>query len=207
MKPNDSRRPARSGGTAPPTTRWRTRALPPVVGLVVLGLLTLVATMPSEAPAKVDRLVAEGPYTVVPGQPTDVLARFDVPALKPGGVGARCSTVRYAGGSPASLRVVATELSSTKSLGRYLQIGIQRVRPDTQRTCADLDSLGQLYQGPLDELPTTWAAATSTDLPGSGQTLYRLTYSLPADVPNTLQGADAAYRLVWLVHVDAAVPA
>ena len=185
----------------------RMRWVPPVVGLVVLGLLTLGATMASGQPQAVDLLVAEGPYTVVPGEPTDVLARFDVPALKPGGVGARCSTVRYAGGSPASLRVVATELSSTKRLGHYLQIGIQRVRADTQRTCADLDTLGQLYQGPLDGLPTTWAAASSTELPGSGQTLYRLTYSLPADVPNTLQDADAAYRLVWLVNVASAVPA
>jgi hypothetical protein len=202
MKANDANGGQHTGRTSLAAARWRTRFLPPVVGLVVLGLMTFAATMASGDPARIDRLVAEGPYTVIPGQPTDVLARFDVPALKPGGVGSRCSMVRYPGGSPASLRVVATELSSTKSLGRYLQIGVERVRADTQRACADLESVGVLYRGPLENLPTTWAAATSTDLRGSGQTLYRLTYSLPADIPNTLQDADAGYRLVWLVHVE-----
>jgi hypothetical protein len=192
-----------TGRSSLAASRWRTRLLPPVVGLVVLGLLTFAATVASGGPARIDRLVAEGPYTVVPGQPTDVLARFDVPALKPGGVGSRCSMVSYPGGSPASLRVVATELSSTKSLGRFLQIGVERVRSDTQRACADLETVGVLYRGALEDLPTTWAAAASTELSGAGQTLYRLTYSLPADTPNTLQDAGAAYRLVWLVHVGA----
>ncbi len=136
---------------------------------------------------------------------TDGSMSFALPALEPGDGGTRCQTVTYRGSSPAALRLYATDEVSTRGMGSDLLLSITAGTSRGRQGCRDLDPSRLLFAGPLVSLPTSWAAASTVILTGSGHqnVEYRISYELSPATPNDAQGGTARVRLVWEIRVTA----
>jgi hypothetical protein len=120
--------------------------------------------------------------------------------------GSTCVKVTYTGTMTANVKLYAT-LSDT-GLGQYLLMSIDSgtdTAPASDATCATYTSTANVY-GPSPNsanksngLPTTYAAAPAlwSNVAQNAVRWYRISWLLPANVPNAAQGLGVQITYTW----------
>jgi hypothetical protein len=124
---------------------------------------------------------------------------FTVAGLKPGATATKCIAVT-ASGSAATVRLYGTGRSSTNGLANHLTVTVSVGTGGSTKSCNGFTASSTAYDGTLAAFPTGgWPAGvggwTSTaTAPGR---VYRVTYTLSASAPYTVQNGTAAMSFVW----------
>lgn len=122
---------------------------------------------------------------------------YELLNVKPGLTKEACIRVSYGGTLDADMKIYRAGAIAT--LGDHVNV---KIEPGTQPSpsfpsCTDFtpDTGGALHNGPLSSFPTSYGTGIG-DYPGSATkwqngdaVVYRVTTTLAADVPDTLQGA------------------
>src|SRR3712207_144056 len=115
------------------------------------------------------------------------------PLLKPGDTGSRCIEVTKLGTLPGTVKLYGSGLSTTNGLSSSLDFVIEQgTGTSTNGVCSSFTKSGAtVYSGTLAGFTATtfsggygdWAPAA-----GNATRVFRFTYTLRSDAPNTTQG-------------------
>ena len=126
--------------------------------------------------------------------------------LKPGASGSRCIAVTSTGTLPSSVKLYATDVASTRSLGSYVALTITQGSGAAFGSCTGFTastSGSAVYSGTLAAFalaatgygngvgswaPTGNAAETRS---------FQFAYTVSATTPDTAQGGTASFGLTW----------
>jgi hypothetical protein len=128
-------------------------------------------------------------------------ALFSVSGVKPGESGERCIRVTAGGTVPAKVRMYGTGRSSAKGLATSLTLTVQTSTGGSALSCNDFRRPEKVYTGTLAGFTAEGFAAglgewsTTGGAPESRS--YRISWSLPAGAPLSVQGGSAGLTFVW----------
>jgi len=126
--------------------------------------------------------------------------------LKPGSSGSRCIAVTSSGTVPSSVRLYATDVTTTKSLGSYISLTITQGTGAGFGGCTGFTPLStgaSVYSGTLAGFTSSSTGYTDGDgsWTPSGNApetrSYQFAYAVSATTPDTAQGGTAAFGLTW----------
>ncbi len=129
------------------------------------------------------------------------------PLLKPGDTASKCIDVTKNGTLPGTVKLYGSGLTTTNALSTYLDITVEQgTGTSTNGTCTSFTATagsGTVYSGTLAGFTATnftggygdWAPAA-----GSATRVFRFTYKLNTNAPNSTQGGTAAVNFVWEVQ-------
>lgn len=133
------------------------------------------------------------------------VAMFDEDVLLPGASGENCITVANDG--DVTLPEVKLYATTGGALADDVDLVIEQgtSASGTFGSCADFSSVGDVYDGPLSGLPTTYAAGRQLDGDGNapwtpavdGTRTFRFAWSLDSSLGNTLQNSEATATFTW----------
>jgi hypothetical protein len=127
---------------------------------------------------------------------------FHITSMAPGHAVTRCITVRPRGVA-ATLRLYGSAYTTTRGLGSYLDLRIERSAAGTGHGCPRAASLTLLYRGTtagFGRTRTSWASGVRAGRTGSTGTAawsYRITATLARNTPNTAQRGTARLGFTW----------
>ncbi|PZA21083.1 hypothetical protein DMO24_12070 [Modestobacter versicolor] len=126
---------------------------------------------------------------------------FTATGLKPGATATECIAVT-ASGSPSTVRLYGTGRSTTNGLAGQLALTVAVGTGGSSSTCAGFTTSGAAaYTGTVAAFPTdSWAVGVGswTTTGGAPTTrVYRISYTLPASTPNSVQSGTATLTFVW----------
>jgi len=137
-------------------------------------------------------------------------ALFTETNKKPGDTGFKCITVHSGGSLPGSLRLYRGAVSGTGSfaaLAGWINVTVdaQAVTAATnvQANCAGYSggTSGAVYNGTLDTMPATYAAAAGTAMAGGPErVVYRIGWTINSAADNTVQSSSAVATLTWEIN-------
>jgi hypothetical protein len=134
-------------------------------------------------------------------------ALFTATGLKPGSQGANCITVTSTGSLASTVKLYATNPQTTKDLASSITVTVEQGTGGGFGSCTGftplasggtivptttLASFGSTYTN-FASGAGTWAPTGSA----SESRVYRISYSLPAGAPNSVQGGTASLGLTW----------
>jgi hypothetical protein len=137
-------------------------------------------------------------------------ALFAESNLKPGDTGAKCITVQSAGSLAGTLKLYRGAISGTNgaALAAVLDMTVDAVAvgssTNIQANCTGYTggTSGAIYNGTLNSMPATYAAATGTAVAGGTQRVaYRIGWTVNSGAANSVQGSTAQANLTW--EIDA----
>jgi hypothetical protein len=130
-------------------------------------------------------------------------AMFTAPALKPGATGTKCIAVTSTGTLAGTVKLYGTSYSTTNTLASHLNLKVEEGTGATTSSCAGFTGASTVFDGTLTSFGAsktsfvngvgTWAPAGS----GSETKSYKVTYTLSATAPDTVQGGTAAIGFTW----------
>jgi hypothetical protein len=146
-----------------------------------------------------------GGGTVYAGTTT---ALFTESNLKPGSTGVKCITVASGGSLAGSLRLYRGAITGTNSvaLANVVDVTVNAAAvgsaTNVAANCTGFPGTSStVYNGTLNGMPTTYAAANSTALSGGNERIaYRITWTINASAGNSVQSSSAIADLVWEVN-------
>jgi hypothetical protein len=128
---------------------------------------------------------------------------FNVANLGPGDTGQRCIAVTSTSSNPTrDLRFYSTRADSD-TLGTQLTIKVERGTGGTFANCTGFSSAATIVNTTLDQVPATYAASTGTSVTvasGTATTVYRITYSLPANLSSTYASRTTQATFTWEIR-------
>jgi hypothetical protein len=136
-------------------------------------------------------------------------ALFTETNLKPGDTGAKCITVQSGGTLPGSLRLYRGAITGTNSaaLAAVLDVTVDAVAvgasTNVQANCTGYTggTAGAVYNGTLNAMPGTYAAASGTAVAaGTQRVVYRIGWTINSGAGNTVQSSSAQAGLVWEIN-------
>jgi hypothetical protein len=133
-------------------------------------------------------------------------AAFTATNLKPGSTRTKCIAVTSTGNLPSTVKLYATNQSTTKDLAAHIRLTITQGTGGSFGACAGfapLTSGARLYDGSLQDFgyaATGYTSGVGNWAP-SGQAdetrTFRFVYTVNADAPDSTQGGTAAGGLTW----------
>jgi predicted ribosomally synthesized peptide with SipW-like signal peptide len=176
----------------------------PVAALVTLGVVGQASYS-----AFSDRVSSTGSLaagTVVLNDDDSGSAVFALTNLRPGSSGSRCIAVTSTGTLPSTVRLYATDATTTKSLASSIAWTVTQGTGGTYASCSGFTastSGATLYSGTLAGF-TGSATGYATGVGGWAPTgsatetrTFQLAYTLSASTPDTAQGGTASFGLTW----------
>jgi hypothetical protein len=136
-------------------------------------------------------------------------ALFTEANLKPGDTGAKCITVQSGGTLPGSLKLYRGTVSGTNSaaLAAVLDVTVDAVAvgasTNVQANCTGYTggSAGAVFNGTLNAMPSTYAAAAGTAVAGGTQrVVYRIGWTVNSGAGNSVQSSSAQANLIWEIN-------
>lgn len=131
-------------------------------------------------------------------------AMFSATGLKPGSTGTNCVRVTYSGTLAATTKMfIGTGgLTGSAPLAGQITVTVTEGDGGAFNNCVGFVAGTQIYTGTLANLAATrtdFATGAGTWAPtGSGQAkTYRVTYTLSATAPNSVQGTTAGAVVTW----------
>ena len=192
------------------------RAAAPLAGLLVAALLVwqgsnaaFSATTDNTGDAWATGnlvLTNNGGGTVYAGTTS---ALFTESNLKPGNTGFKCITVQSSGSLAGNLRLFRGAITGTNSaaLAAVLDVTVDAVAvaasTNVAANCTGYTggSGGALYNGILNTMPSTYAAASGLAVAGGTQRVaYRIGWTLNASAGNSVQSSNAVASLMWEIN-------
>ena len=126
--------------------------------------------------------------------------------LKPGSTGSRCIVVSSSGTLASSVKLYATDVSSTKSLGSYITLTLTQGTGAGFGACTGFTALpsgSTVYSGTLASF-TSVAIGYSTGVgswfPSGSATetrSFQFAYVVTASIPDSAQGGTASFGATW----------
>ncbi len=166
-----------------------------VLGSSLVLWQTAYATFTASS-APVPATVSTG--TVVLGDDDAEQTLFNLSGLKPGATGERCIRVTAGGSAPSTVRMYGTGRTNTNGLAGALALTV-RVGGATA-SCGSITS-SPIHNGTLASFTAGGFAAGlgSWAAPGgvAETRTYRLTWTLPASAPLSVQAGSAGVTFVW----------
>lgn len=199
-------------------SRRRTlRAVAPAAGLLAAGLLVWQGSYAAFSAStentgnswKAGQLNLDNSIDGGSGFAGSTSAVFSETALKPGDSGNRCITVRSGGDIGGAVRMYARNFAWTNNLQAHLTIKVEVDNDvsgptDVEANCDGFSATSTPQPGVhLNGLPTTYAAGLGGWTAADGATdyaAYRITWTLDANPPSTVQGGTAKADFVWEVQ-------
>lgn len=136
-------------------------------------------------------------------------ALFTENNLKPGDTGAKCITVQSGGTLAGSLKLYRGAVSGTNSaaLAAVLDVTVDAAAvgasTNVQANCTGYTggSSGAVYNGTLNALPSTYAAASGTAIAaGTQRVVYRIGWTINSGATNSVQSSSAQANLIWEIN-------
>jgi hypothetical protein len=136
-------------------------------------------------------------------------ALFTENNLKPGDAGAKCITVESGGSLAGSLRLYRGAISGTNSaaLAGFLGVTVDAVAvaasTNVQANCTGYTggTSGAVYNGTLNGMSTTYAAAPGTAVAaGTQRVVYRIGWTINPAADNGVQSSSAIANLIWEIN-------
>lgn len=134
-------------------------------------------------------------------------ALFSASNLKPGSTGTNCIAVTSSGSLPSAVKLYATNVQQTKSLGSYVTLRVTQGTGGGYGTCTGFTAAagadGTLYDGSLAAFATTrtnYATGVGTWKPTGDKAetrTYQIAYTVSPDAPASLMGASASLGFTW----------
>jgi hypothetical protein len=133
-------------------------------------------------------------------------AMFDVGDLVPGSSGTNCITVTAETTNPSTVKFYVDEQTDADSLGRYLDVQVERGSLATAGDCNSFTAGSTVHDGTLADLAAHDSFGTGLDAwepaTGTADATYRISYTLADDAPNTVQSSEAGTTFVWEAQTD-----
>jgi hypothetical protein len=136
-------------------------------------------------------------------------ALFTENNLKPGDTGSKCITVQSGGTLAGSLKLYRGAVSGTNSaaLAAVLDVTVDAVTvaasTNVQANCTGYTggSSGAVYNGTLNAMPSTYAAASGTAVAaGTQRVVYRIGWTINSGATNSVQSSSAQANLIWEIN-------
>lgn len=133
-------------------------------------------------------------------------ALFSASNLKPGSTGTKCIVVTSTGSLASSIKVYATNASTTKALASSINLNITQGTGGTFGSCsgfAPAASNATVFSGTAETFASTatsYASGVGTWTPtgtANESRTYQVSYTLAASAPDSTQGGTAAMALTW----------
>lgn len=126
--------------------------------------------------------------------------------LKPGSSGSRCIAVTSSGSLPASVKLYATDVATTKGLGSYVTLTVSQGTGASFGSCGGFTALSSgsaVYSGTVTAFTTAATSYSSgvgswTPSGTSSETRsYQFAYAVSSSTPDSAQGGTATFGLTW----------
>jgi hypothetical protein len=201
------------------TDRRRRRALRAITPLAALLVAALLIWQGSNAAfsATTDNtndtwatgnlvLTNNGGGTVYSGS---TAALFTESNRKPGDTGFKCITVHSGGSLAGNLRLYRGAITGTNgaALAAVIDVTVDSVAvsaaTNVQANCAGYTggTSGAIFNGTLNGMPTTYAAATGTAVAaGPQRVVYRIGWTINSAADNSVQSSSAVANLNWEIN-------
>ncbi len=136
-------------------------------------------------------------------------ALFTEANLKPGDTGAKCITVQSGGTLPGNLKLYRGTISGTNSaaLAAVLDVTVDAIAvgasTNVQANCTGYTggSSGAVFNGTLNAMPSTYAAASATAVAaGTQRVVYRIGWTVNSGAGNSVQSSSAPANLIWEIN-------
>ena len=133
-------------------------------------------------------------------------ALFTATNLKPGSTDSKCITVTSTGALASTVKLYATSPSTSSVLAQNTTIKIEQGTGGGFSSCSGFTpaaSGGTLFENTLPNLGTqatsfaSGLGAWTTTGAASETRVYRVTYTVASNTPNTAQGTTASIGLTW----------
>lgn len=133
-------------------------------------------------------------------------ALLNLTNLKPSSTGSRCIAVTSSGSLPASVKLYATDVATTKGLGSYVTLTITQGTGAGFGSCSGFTALGSgsaVYSGTLTSFTgaaTGYGSGVGSWTPSgtSSETRsFQFAYAVSSSTPDSAQGGTAAFGLTW----------
>lgn len=134
--------------------------------------------------------------------PTTGTAMFSVTRLKPGSTGSKCIVVTSQGTVSSTLKLYSTAVTTTNALSTYLNLTVEEGTGGSFGACTGFTAAATTFTGTLSGFAAKADYATAVGgfaLAGTPPETrsYRITYTLDAAAPNSVQGGTAGANFVW----------
>ncbi len=136
-------------------------------------------------------------------------ALFTEANLKPGDTGAKCITVQSGGTLPGNLKLYRGTISGTNSaaLAAVLDVTVDAIAvgasTNVQANCTGYTggSSGAVFNGTLNAMPSTYAAASAPAVAaGTQRVVYRIGWTVNSGAGNSVQSSSAQANLIWEIN-------
>ncbi|MET0839733.1 MAG: TasA family protein [Marmoricola sp.] len=129
-------------------------------------------------------------------------AMFNASNLKPGSTGSKCLVVTSSGSLASTVKLYATNYSTTKSLADSLNLKVEEGTGGTFSNCTGFTAGSTVFDGTAAAFGTSktdFATGVGTWAPNGGNATktYKVTYTLNANTPDSAQGGTAAVGFTW----------
>lgn len=132
-------------------------------------------------------------------------AMFAADDLQPGSTGVNCIAVTSDGSLSPDIRLYADNAAQAQDLDAYLQLDIVQGTGGGYGSCDDFvpaTADATVFSGTLAGLASTAVDHASglgpwASVGGGEERVFKVSYTLSADAPNTVQGGSAGLDLVW----------
>ncbi|WP_375432298.1 TasA family protein [uncultured Friedmanniella sp.] len=133
-------------------------------------------------------------------------ALFILTNLKPGSSGSRCIAVTSSGTLPSSVKLYATDVTTTKGLGSYVSLTITQGTGASFGSCSGFSALATgsaVYSGTVTAFTgaaTGYGSGVGSWSPSGTATetrSYQFGYTVSAATPDSAQGGVATFGLTW----------
>ncbi len=133
-------------------------------------------------------------------------ALFTVTGLKPTSTGTKCIAVTSTGSLPSTVKLYGTNPSTTNGLATNINLTIEEGTGGGFGSCTGFTPAatnGTIYSGTVGgfgSTSTNFATGVGNFAPtgtASETRVYRFTYTVPLNAPNTVQGGTAALGFTW----------
>lgn len=131
-------------------------------------------------------------------------ALFNASNLKPGSTGNKCIEVKSTGSLPSAVKLYTSSYANTNGLGSHITVSVEEGSPGNFAGCGSFSGT-QIMSGTLASLSTTrtnysngvgsWTTNGTTN--GTDVKVYKFTYTLAANTPDSAQGGTAAMGFTW----------
>lgn len=128
-------------------------------------------------------------------------AMFNAAGLRPGSTGNRCITVTSNSSLFGPVKLWATS-STTNALSSYLDVTVQEGTGGGFGSCTGFAAGATIYTGTLAAMPLTYATGSGAWTPSANpeSKTYKITYTVNAAAPNTVQNGTASATFTWEIQ-------
>ena len=173
------------------------------MALLVSGLIVGQASYSAYSATTVNPTSNWSSGTVALSDDDKNVAAFTASNLQPGASGERCIVVTSTGSLASTVKLYATNPTSTKGLSSYIDLSITQGSGGSFGSCQGYIPSGEVFGGSLEEFGgkhtdfASGAGLWETAGKDPESRTYQISYSFSASAPNTTQGGTASVGLTW----------